>query len=234
MALRKALSMQGTLPGEAWSKNMLDLEELNLKNNSINGTLPEAWFEPTTFASLTLLDLRDNQLTGPLPPFTADSRLHKDAPRYAVKWDPPNATELDVRLYLEPMATGWGLCGNLTSIKVVYNSSVDPSSPGFLVGHQELWMDRFPRDCPGEPEPYSSAIFVGVAVGCGVAAAVVVCLLALAGSSCLRRRGGGPKGTVPAPLKQSQGSSRPKNKGGSAVGPTDEGATEQPSTNGQV
>eukprot|EP00884_Botryococcus_braunii_P016172 jgi/Botrbrau1/3238/Bobra.174_1s0011.1 len=180
--------INGTLPGEAWSRNLLDLAVLQLQNNSINGTLPQAWVDPATFSSLILLDLRNNQLSGPFPNFTADSRLHKDAPRYAVKWDPPNATELDVRLYLEPMAPGWGLCGNLTSIKVVYNSSAAMPTPGqrSTSVYQELFMDKFPRDCTSAET--GSGPSIGVAVGSGLAAAVVVSVLMFIVVRYVRRR----------------------------------------------
>lgn len=84
---------------------------------------------------------------------------------------------MGIRLYLEPMSRGWGLCGNLSSILLVYNSTADDPSgePGQTASasFQGQPMDRFPRDCGGPDLGSKSVPVVGIAVGASLAGACV-------------------------------------------------------------
>lgn len=91
----------GTLPGNLWADSMSSLRSLHLQRNNITGTLPQVWFtSPDAWKGITLIDLRWNRLWGSVPTAAADSTFRPDRQRTP-------------RLYLEPMESGTGLCGDV-------------------------------------------------------------------------------------------------------------------------
>jgi hypothetical protein len=87
------MSWIGSLPGNSWGLGMPSLDSLMLQSNSLTGQLPAEWFSsPDVFPKLHVVDLRWNQLLGPVPKSS-------------------NGSNADVVLLVAPMDIGFGLCG---------------------------------------------------------------------------------------------------------------------------
>ncbi len=126
--LTNALSYAGTLPGRAWSLNLIPLEKLNLRRNHFTGSLPSEWIGPEdVWPHMWYIDLRWNDLNGTYP--TADPGPHFRLRNRNQYNDPDN--NHDPTIYLKPMNAGFGLCGPLPQIH-----------PRIVERFEEDWRER--------------------------------------------------------------------------------------------
>ena len=80
---------------------MSSLQNLYLQKNGFTGTLPGVWFSsPDAWSKLTMLDLRWNNLQGPIPEPSHGSNFKIDREKFP-------------RIYAEPMNPGFGMCGTV-------------------------------------------------------------------------------------------------------------------------